>query len=54
VPFVWVLAPAGIAACLFVMAGLPPQAWERFGVWLVIGVAIYVVYGFRHSHLRRS
>ncbi len=39
VPFVWVLAPLGVAACLFVMAGLPRQAWERFGIWLVIGIA---------------
>jgi basic amino acid/polyamine antiporter, APA family len=54
VPFVWVLAPAGIAACLFVMAGLPPQAWERFAIWLAIGVVIYIAYGFRHSQLRRS
>jgi APA family basic amino acid/polyamine antiporter len=53
VPFVWVLAPAGIAACLFVMLGLPSQAWRRFLVWLGIGVAIYVAYGFRHSELRR-
>jgi basic amino acid/polyamine antiporter, APA family len=54
VPFVWVLAPAGIVACLFVMAGLPPQAWERFAVWLAIGVVIYIAYGFKHSHLRPS
>jgi basic amino acid/polyamine antiporter, APA family len=54
VPFVWVLAPGGIVACLFVMAGLPSQAWERFAIWLAIGVAIYVAYGFRHSHLRQS
>ncbi|MSO49261.1 MAG: amino acid permease, partial [Acidobacteria bacterium] len=52
VPFVWVLAPAGVAACLFVMAGLPVQAWERFGVWLLIGLVIYLGYGYRHSHLR--
>ena len=52
VPFVWVVAPLGIAACVFVMLGLPPQAWERFAIWLGIGVAIYVAYGYRHSHLR--
>jgi basic amino acid/polyamine antiporter, APA family len=34
------------------MVGLPPQAWERFLVWLAIGAAIYVVYGYRHSKLR--
>ena len=35
------------------MVGLPRQAWERFGIWLVIGVLIYVFYGYRHSRLRR-
>jgi basic amino acid/polyamine antiporter, APA family len=52
VPFVWVIAPLGVVACLFVMVGLPPQAWERFGIWLAIGVVIYVLYGYRHSRLR--
>jgi APA family basic amino acid/polyamine antiporter len=54
VPFVWVVAPLGIAACLFVMLGLPRQAWERFGIWLAIGVALYALYGYRHSRLRNS
>jgi APA family basic amino acid/polyamine antiporter len=54
VPLVWVVAPLGAAACVFVMAGLPVQAWERFGLWLAIGLAIYVFYGMRHSKLRRS
>jgi APA family basic amino acid/polyamine antiporter len=53
VPAVWVVAPLGIAACVFVMAGLPHQAWERFAIWLAIGVAGYAVYGYGHSHLRR-
>jgi basic amino acid/polyamine antiporter, APA family len=52
VPLVWLVAPGGVAACVFVMAGLPYQAWERFGVWLVIGAAIYGLYGYRHSRLR--
>jgi APA family basic amino acid/polyamine antiporter len=52
VPFVWVIAPLGILACLFVMLGLPYQAWERFVIWIVIGLAIYVGYGYRHSKLR--
>jgi APA family basic amino acid/polyamine antiporter len=51
VPFVWVIAPLGIAACVFVMTGLPWQAWERFFVWLAIGVAMYFAYGYRHSKL---
>jgi APA family basic amino acid/polyamine antiporter len=52
VPLVWVVAPLGVAACLFIMVGLPYQAWVRFGWWLLIGAAIYVFYGYRHSKLR--
>ncbi|HQZ39221.1 MAG TPA: amino acid permease [Vicinamibacterales bacterium] len=54
VPFVWVTAPLGIAACLFVMAGLPYQAWERFGIWIVVGLILYGAYGHRHSRLHRA
>jgi APA family basic amino acid/polyamine antiporter len=52
VPFVWVIAPLGIAACLFIMVGLPAQTWRVFGYWLAIGLAVYVFYGYRHSKLR--
>ena len=54
VPFVWPVSLAGAAACLFVMKGLPVHAWERFGIWLVIGLVIYFAYGHRHSVLRRG
>ena len=52
VPLVWVVAPLGVAACLYIMYGLPPQAWIRFGWWLLIGIVIYASYGYRHSRLR--
>ncbi len=54
VPFVWVSAPLGMAACLFVMIGLPYQAWERFAIWLVLGLVTYFLYGARHSRLRKT
>jgi APA family basic amino acid/polyamine antiporter len=54
VPFVWVVALGGAAACVFVMAGLPPHAWERFAIWLALGLALYFVYGYRNSTLRRG
>ena len=54
VPFVWPVCLGGAAACVFVMQGLPPQAWQRFAWWLMIGLAIYVAYGYRHSVLRRA
>ena len=53
VPMVWVIAPLGVAACLFIMVGLPKQAWERFGIWLVIGIILYALYGYKHSKLHR-
>jgi APA family basic amino acid/polyamine antiporter len=54
VPFAWIVAPLGIVACVFVMGGLPQQAWERFGLWLVVGIVLYALYGYRHSRLRHS
>jgi APA family basic amino acid/polyamine antiporter len=52
VPFVWPVSLGSAAACLFVMKGLPKQAWTRFGLWLLIGLVIYLVYGYRHSRIR--
>ena len=54
VPFVWPVAILGAVACAFIMYGLPPQAWKRFGWWLAIGIAIYLAYGYRHSRLKQS
>ncbi len=54
VPFVWPVTLVGAGSCIYIMTGLPVRAWERFGIWLVIGVAIYFAYGYRHSTLRRG
>jgi basic amino acid/polyamine antiporter, APA family len=53
VPFVWGVSLAGAAACIYTMKGLPTHAWERFGIWLTIGILLYVFYGYRNSHLHR-
>jgi basic amino acid/polyamine antiporter, APA family len=53
VPLVHFVGIVGAALCLFVMKGLPHLAWVRFGWWLVIGLALYVIYGYSHSTLRR-
>jgi basic amino acid/polyamine antiporter, APA family len=53
VPLVWLIAPLGVAACIFIMVGLPPQAWVRFGWWLIIGILIYAFYGYWNSKLRQ-
>jgi basic amino acid/polyamine antiporter, APA family len=54
VPLVWPVTLLGAAACLFIMKGLPRSAWERFGIWLAIGLVLYFFYGMRHSKLRTS
>jgi amino acid transporter len=41
----------GIVLCLYLMVSLPGSAWVRFLVGLAAGLALYAVYGFRHSVL---
>jgi basic amino acid/polyamine antiporter, APA family len=50
-PAVYVVAPAGAAAALFLMSGLPIDTWTRLAVWLVIGLLVYLIYGIRHSRV---
>ncbi len=52
VPMVGAVALLGAAACVYIMKGLPVHAWERFGIWLVLGLLLYFGYGKRHSRLR--
>jgi APA family basic amino acid/polyamine antiporter len=52
VPFIWPVSLLSVAACVFIMRGLPRQAWERFGLWLGLGLLLYLLYGYRHSRLR--
>ena len=54
VPLVWPVSILSTLGCLFLMKGLPDQAWVRFGGWLVIGLTLYFLYGFKHSVLRRA
>jgi APA family basic amino acid/polyamine antiporter len=52
VPALPLVSVAGAAACLYTMYGLPVHAWERFAVWLMIGLVLYFGYGYRNSRLR--
>jgi len=49
VPFVPI---AGILACFYLMAGLPVDTWARLIIWMAIGLAIYFLYGRRHSKVQ--
>lgn len=50
-PGVPVVPGLAVFACLFLMLQLPEATWIRFGVWLVIGLFIYFLYGQKHSNL---
>ncbi len=47
-PFVPILSAV---LCLVMMSSLGVDTWVRFLVWLLIGMAIYLGYGYRHSRL---
>jgi APA family basic amino acid/polyamine antiporter len=48
VPLVPILA---VISCVFLMLNLGSLTWWRFLVWMVIGFAVYFLYGYRHSRL---
>ncbi len=52
-PLVWVIAPLGIIVNGVMMLFLPVETWERLGVWMAVGLTIYLGYGYWHSALRR-
>ncbi|WP_433873789.1 amino acid permease [Saccharopolyspora sp. CA-218241] len=43
----------GIVFSLWLVTFLNPQTWLRFGLWFLIGLAIYALYGYRKSALNR-
>jgi APA family basic amino acid/polyamine antiporter len=54
VPFVPVFPLIGAALCIYLMTKLEIETWERFVLWLLAGLVLYVLYGRRHSRLRRG
>jgi len=44
----------GVGFSLWLLSKLPAIAWERFVVWLMLGLTIYALYGRRHSALNRE
>ncbi|HTG94241.1 MAG TPA: amino acid permease [Pyrinomonadaceae bacterium] len=55
VPFgAWPLPFAGAISCLFLIYYLPPTSWWRFVAWLLIGLAVYLSYGYAKSELGRK
>ncbi len=51
VPFVPIM---GIGICVYLMSSLPLESWYRLALWLAIGLAIYFLYGKKHSKLNQE
>lgn len=52
-PAVWLIAPAAVIVCGYLMANLPFDTWIRFIVWCIIGCLVYFGYSYQHSRLGR-
>lgn len=53
-PLVPIIPILGIVVCILLMLSLPIESWERLGIWLLIGLIIYLVYGKKHSKIRQQ
>ncbi|HEX4900777.1 MAG TPA: amino acid permease [Pyrinomonadaceae bacterium] len=50
VPFgTWLIPSLGAISCIFLMYYLPPASWWRFIGWLMLGMSIYLSYGYVRS-----
>lgn len=51
VPLVPLIPILAVVFCGYLVLQLPPMTWISFGIWLLVGLVIYFVYGRRHSNL---
>ena len=50
-PLVPIVPILGILICGYLMLGLPSDTWLRLIIWLILGLAIYFLYGRTHSRV---
>ncbi len=43
----------GLLSCCYLLTGMGWTNWLMFGVWLVIGLVVYFLYGYRKSKLNK-
>lgn len=44
----------GMLSCFYLMTELGYTNWLRFFIWLAVGLAVYFLYGYRHSRLNKG
>ncbi|TSA51181.1 MAG: amino acid permease [Sphingobacteriales bacterium] len=44
----------GVLSCCYLLTGMAVSNWSWFGIWLVIGLVVYLLYGYKHSKLNKG
>jgi basic amino acid/polyamine antiporter, APA family len=44
----------GVLSCAYLMTELGWTNWFRFGIWLIVGLVVYFLYGYKHSNLNKE
>ncbi len=52
-PWVPFVPLAAIACCVYLMLELPGKTWIRFSLWMVAGLILYALFGWRRSRLAK-
>ena len=53
-PLLWVIAPLSIIGCVVLFLSLNIESKMVFGVWTLIGLVFYFLYGYRRSNVARG
>lgn len=53
VPFVPIFPIVSIVVCLYLMIQLSLSVWIAFVIWLVLGILVYLSYGYKNSELNK-
>lgn len=53
-PFVPLIPLIGVGFSIYLIISLPAITWIRFGVWMIAGFVIYLLYGRRKSKLAKE
>jgi basic amino acid/polyamine antiporter, APA family len=53
-PWVPLVPVLGVVSCVALMLSLPNDTWIRLVLWVGVGLAVYALYGRRHSKLRKE
>jgi basic amino acid/polyamine antiporter, APA family len=48
-PFVPLVPIAGLLICGYLLTGIPLRTWAVYGIWVTLGISIYLAYGGRSA-----